>query len=170
MGVNMKGEIAVLKRMTVSELRGRYADVFGEQSRSFNRTHLVRRIAWRLQARIEGDISTRARARALEIADDADLRTNPPAVKKQSASGISAEETVEFDHDTRLPMPGTLITRTYKGSLYKVRVLPDGFEYKGETYRSLTGIAEEITGSHWNGYNFFKLDKGGNGNGKQGRK
>ena len=60
-------------------------------------------------------------------------------------------------HDKRLPMPGTVLTREYKGQLLKVTVRDDGFEYDGETYRSLSAIAKEITGSHWNGYHFFGL-------------
>jgi len=60
--------------------------------------------------------------------------------------------------DPRLPSPGTAITRKYKGRTITVTVLPDGFEYKGERYRSLTAVAKVITGSHVNGFRFFKLE------------
>ncbi len=46
----LMAEIAALEGMTVTRLRGRYADVFGEASRSGNRRWLIRRIAWRLQS------------------------------------------------------------------------------------------------------------------------
>ena len=59
--------------------------------------------------------------------------------------------------DLRLPMPGTVITRLYKGYEIAVKVLADGFEYRGQVYRSLTAIADEVTGSHWSGYRFFGL-------------
>ena len=54
-------------------------------------------------------------------------------------------------------MPGALLTRNYKGRMIRVRVLPKGFDYEGTIYRSLTAIAEAVTGVHWNGYLFFGL-------------
>ncbi len=60
------------------ELKKKYRELFGEDSKSSNKQFLFRRIAWRLQARVEGDLSERARHRAAEIADDADLRTRAP--------------------------------------------------------------------------------------------
>ena len=48
--------------------------MFGESTKTGNRTHLIKRIAWRLQALAEGDLSERARRLALEIANDADLQ------------------------------------------------------------------------------------------------
>lgn len=55
MNLNIGKEIAALKRMTVNELRGRYAEVFGEPTNTANKTWLLKRIAWRLQALAEGD-------------------------------------------------------------------------------------------------------------------
>src|SRR5437763_1361393 len=51
--------------------RHAYRELFGEESRSSNHAHLFRRIAWRLQAKAQGDLSERARKRALELAEDA---------------------------------------------------------------------------------------------------
>ena len=47
-------ELRTLATLTPTELRHRYAEVFGEASRSGNRQWLLRRIAWRLQALAEG--------------------------------------------------------------------------------------------------------------------
>lgn len=52
-------EVNRLQQMTVTELRSKYSDVFGEECRSFNKPHLVKRIAWRLQAEAEGGLSER---------------------------------------------------------------------------------------------------------------
>ncbi|MGV6815284.1 MAG: DUF2924 domain-containing protein [Phycisphaerales bacterium] len=49
--------------MTVPQLRQRYAEVFGEPTRTKSRVHLIKRIAWRTQALREGDLSERARRR-----------------------------------------------------------------------------------------------------------
>src|SRR6266700_750504 len=71
-------EIEYLREMKVGALRTKYRDVFGEESRSSNKQFLFRRIAWRLQARAEGDLSERARQRALEIAKESDLGLRAP--------------------------------------------------------------------------------------------
>lgn len=60
--------------MTVGQLRQEHIEVFGEESRSNHKQLLFRRIAWRIQALAEGGLSERARRRAMEIANDADLR------------------------------------------------------------------------------------------------
>jgi hypothetical protein len=78
MDLNIAREVAALRRMTVKELRSRYAEVFGEPTNGNHKVWLTRRIAWRLQALAEGDLSERARRRAAELANDADLRLNPP--------------------------------------------------------------------------------------------
>jgi len=54
-------------------------------------------------------------------------------------------------------MPGTQLIRQYKGRTVEVTVLEDGFEYEGRRYRSLSAVAKTVTGSHWNGFNFFGL-------------
>jgi len=67
-------EIEKLRRASLASLREKYREVFEEDTRSRHREHLFRRIAWRLQALAEGDLSERARGRAQQIARDADLR------------------------------------------------------------------------------------------------
>lgn len=61
-----------------------------------------------------------------------------------------------------LPPPGSVITRGYKRRNLQVMVLPDGFEFEGEVYKSLSAVAKAITGSHCSGNLFFRLaGKGG---------
>src|SRR5262249_8170448 len=72
--------IAKLSRMTGGQLTQKYIDVFGEETPSNNRQFLFRRI-WRIQALAEGGLSERARRRALEIANDADIRVRAPNKK-----------------------------------------------------------------------------------------
>jgi hypothetical protein len=165
--MNIGKEIAALKRMTVAELRGKYAQVFGEGTRSRHKEFLWKRIAWRLQANAEGGLPERARQRAKELAADADVRLTAPSVAP-ATDGPAKVAAVHFSQDGRLPMPGAVITRQYKGQTVEVRVLPDGFEYAGEVYRTLSAVAKAVTGTHWNGYHFFRLGmKGVSGNGQQ---
>ena len=151
-------EIENLRRLTVGGLRQKYREAFGEESRSGHKDYLFRRIAWRLQANAEGGLSERARCRALEIANDADLRIRAPKDPGGSeASHRTVVGTVGGRRDPRLPAPGTLLTRDFKGRTHVVKALANGFEYDGRTYRSLSAIAGEITGTRWNGFLFFGL-------------
>ena len=56
---------------------------------------------------------------------------------------------------------GTTLVRQWRGHTHTVLVHEDGFEYEGQRYRSLTVIAERITGAHWSGPRFFGLTKRG---------
>lgn len=157
-------EIEGLRRLTTGGLQAKYREVFGEDSRSNHKEFLFRRIAWQLQALAEGDLSERARRRALEIANDADLRTRAP--KRVSAPEAGATDRtvvtgIRGARDRRLPQPGTLLTREFKGQTYVVKVLADGFEYEGRRCKSLSAIATEIAGTRWNGFVFFGVNGGG---------
>ena len=161
MNLNIAKEVSVLKRMTVPQLRDRYAEAFGEQTRSNHKEWLIKRIAWRLQAQTEGDLSARARQRAAELANDADLRLSPPLPPK---TGVAAPErtktaALQIHGDNRLPLAGTILTRLYKGETLQVLVLADGFEFEGAVYPSLSAVAKAITGSHTSGFLFFKLNQ-----------
>jgi len=164
MSLNVAKELAALQRMTPAELRIKYAETFGEQSRSGHKAWLVKRIIWRMQANTEGDISERARQRALEIANDADLRLKAPAAPRPTRP--APERTVVATLPSargRLPAPGTVITRPYKGRTLQVAVLADGFEFEGDVFTSLSAVAKAVTGSHLNGFQFFRLGQYGGG-------
>ncbi|MCD6405218.1 MAG: DUF2924 domain-containing protein [Planctomycetes bacterium] len=154
---------ARLRDMTVPELREKYQEVFGEECRLRHKDFIRKQILWRLQANGDGDLSERARRRAQELADDADLRLVPPSAPRDSAARtrtIIREFTA--GHDQAMPLPGTILTRKYKGRTVQVMVLDKGFDYEGRVYRSLTAVAEAVTGTHWNGLAFFGLrDNGG---------
>src|SRR5882672_1448440 len=109
-------EIEGLRQLTVARLRDKYRGTFGEDSRSNNKDFLYRRIAWRLQANAEGGLSERARRRALEIANDADLRIRAPKdfLKKELDPRRTAEGSVPTQ-EPRLPIPGTMLVRRYRG-------------------------------------------------------
>ena len=155
MELNIVNEVATLQRMTIGQLRQRFAELFGEATPASNRAWLVKRIAWRMQALAEGDLSERARRRAAELARDADLRLNPP--RRPTATAAPPEPvTVPASIDPRLPPPGTILTRPYKGQLVQVQVLTDGFAYAGRVFPSLSAVAKAITGSHCNGFHFFR--------------
>lgn len=153
-------EISELQNKTVNQLVQRYEQVFNEECRSRNKQYLIRRIAWRLQANDEGGLSRAALKKAAELAEDAETRVTAP--RKTSSEGVKlvvSEPTAFVDWDPRLPPPCNIIERQYKGKMIRVIVLQDGFEYEGRRYKSLTAIAKEVSGSHCNGFLFFRLGR-----------
>jgi len=164
MDLCIENELDHLKRMTVSQLQRKYFEVFGEPTRAHNKPFLWKRIAWRLQVLAEGDISERARQRARELAREEDLRIQPPKGTFLPSLSYDMSRTAVLPfrppvRDERLPAPGTLLGRVYRGKRLEVEVLEKGFRYKGKNYPTLTAVTKEITGTHWNGYEFFGLRK-----------
>ena len=155
MELNIVNEVAALRRLSVAQLRLRFAELFGETTNASNRTWLTKRILWRMQALAEGDLSQRARQRAAELARDADLRLNAPH-HKATMTTMPEPLNAPTPLDHRLPPPGTILTRPYKGLLIQVQVLTEGFAYAGRIYPSLSAVAKTITGSHTNGFHFFR--------------
>ena len=154
MDAALQHEIECLRKLKVKELKLRYRELFGEDSRSANHQHLFRRIAWRLQARAEGDLSERARQRAAQLAEDVDLRLRAP---RRFWSQLAARDASRPERDSRLPPVGTVLRRNYQGRAIEVTVLQDGFAHDGRTYGSLSAVAHAVTGTRWNGLLFFGL-------------
>ncbi len=70
----------------------------------------------------------------------------------------SRNRPLQRERDPRLPPPGTIMTREYKGRTISIHVLSDGFEYQDQHFRSLSALAKHITrGSHCNGFAWFGL-------------
>jgi hypothetical protein len=105
-----------------------------------SRDLLIRALAHQLQERTEGGASQALRRRLRSLAGE---------FEKGGAS---------FDPGI-VPKTGTMLVRQWHGHAHTVLVREDGFEYESEHYRSLTVIAERITGAHWSGPRFFGLTK-----------
>ena len=150
--MTLQQKIAALPHLKVLDLKRMYAEEFGEATKTSNRDWLTKRLAWRLQCNALGGLSERAKARAAELANEADIRTTPPPCATPVPMGEP--------RDPRLPAPGAVITRTYKGVEHHVETLAEGFIWNGETYPTLTAVAKAVTGQHLNGFAFFGL-KGG---------
>jgi hypothetical protein len=118
---------------------------------------MLKRLAWRLQSLAEGGLSERARQRAEELANDADIRMTAPRRKSDDAAPERTTTIFLPDKpDDRLPAPGTILSRPYKGQTVQVQVLHSGFAYQGQVYPSLSAVAKAVTGSHCNGFLFFR--------------
>jgi hypothetical protein len=93
-----------------------------------------------------GALVARARVAGRRGADD-----RPPATTNDVRS---------TSRDLRLPRPGEILRRPYRDREILVRVLEAGFEFEGRRYRSLSAVAQAVTGAHWNGWLFFGLSSG----------
>jgi hypothetical protein len=74
----MHRQLDDLGKMTTSDLVQRYEDLHCHKCRTRHRAYLIRKIAWRIQANAEGGLSERARKRAAELADLAEVRVMAP--------------------------------------------------------------------------------------------
>lgn len=159
---DMPQQLAALASMSVPDLAKKYLEVYGEPTRSRNRDYLRKRLAFRIQELADEGLSPRAMARISELGDKlperwrmrqvAELKSPTPPPVAAGGHGVAVEE-----RDARLPRPGTVLTRVFKGVRYEVTVRESGIEYGGQLHRSLSSVARLITGTAWNGFTFFGL-------------
>lgn len=159
-------ELAALDQMSTGELATRYKELHGQPCCTRHRAYLIRKVAWRIQANAEGDLSERARQRAAELANDADIRVMapgtlicPPQVGQSATVTRPALARQDKPNDPRMPAPGTALVRQYRGRTIRAVILEDGksVEYNGERFGSLSALANRITRSHMSGFRFFRL-------------
>jgi hypothetical protein len=150
-------EIESLRRASLTRLREKFRQVFQEEARTRHREHLFRRIAWRLQALAEGDLTERARERANKLAQDAELRKVAPRDFFKTDGELIQTTRGNRQQDSRLPLPGTMLSRKWKGRTILVEVLAKGFRCQNQHYTSLSAVAVAVTGTRWNGLAFFRL-------------
>ena len=150
--------IMAIKDLPSKDLQKKYEEVFGgKKPTSNNRTYLWRRIAYRMQEIEFGGLPEEAQTKIQELIKEHDP-INAVATRPESAANPEANTKKQKPlRDRRLPIPGTIITKNSKGLKIEVKALEKGFEYKNVVYKSLTAIAKEITGAHWNGFLFFNL-------------
>jgi len=155
MSINVEKEASRLNSLPMRELRAEWSRVWGEECRSWNRPHLVRRILWRMT---NEPLSPEVVAAARRIAESAPARitaTRAFAARVRRATEAKPPKA----RDPRLPPAGSVIKREYKGAVVEVVAGETGFLWKGERYGSLSAVAKAACGSHVNGFAFFRLGK-----------
>jgi len=132
--------LARLKSSSVAELKQQWKELYGsEPPHHISRELLTRAVAYRIQEQVYGGLKPSTRKLLLRLADDA-----------RSGRPLKPEP-------TPAAQPGTVLMREWHGVTHEVRVLDRGVLYKRKRYRSLTEVAQLITGAHWNGPQFFGL-------------
>lgn len=139
---SLETEIGRLDDLGLKDLRARWLDLYGRPApRFFRRKLLVRAIAHQMRAQVHGGLSETTKQRLREIA---------AAVRGADVEGARIAPRIK---------PGTKLIRSHKGVTHIVLVLPEGFEWQGRQYDSLSAIATAISGTRWNGWTFFGLKK-----------
>jgi len=142
-------QIVTLQSMTVPALVAEYTRVYGKPPHvKANRIWLWRRVAYRIQELAYGGLPDDARARLEQLMAEVVV---PPA----KAIPVTQTKTTSKG---ALPA-GMTLTREWHGTAVTVRVSATGFEWDGKPYRSLSAVAQAITGQHWSGNLFFGLKK-----------
>jgi len=147
-------QILALKEIKIDELLVKYSQVFdGEKPGVNNAEYLRKKIAYRIQELAHGRLSNASKTRLEQLITVYDPINNRLLRKVKNSN----DSNIKTNRDRRLPIPGTIITKIYKGNPIKVKILEKGFEYEDKYYKSLSHVANVITGDHWNGYLFFGL-------------
>jgi len=134
-------KVAALPKMPMSELSSMWKELFQRDAPKYNKPYLVKRIAYRLQ----------------EIANNVDTALIEQRLDQYARASLSDNLKSRRRPNVHMPVAGTKLVRIHRNVEHRVTVLDDGFEYQGARYRSLSKIAEEITGAHWSGPVFFGL-------------
>jgi hypothetical protein len=128
--------IVDLETMDRAALVAAWLDTFGKPApKSLSQAFLRRFIAIEIQYRRRGGVTRKTRAALTKITDRSDLSRGP-----------------------MLESGGRLI-RDWNGVTHVVEVTENGYRWRGTTWRSLSAIAREITGTNWSGPRFFGLNR-----------
>ena len=142
MNDNIIGKVVALPTLKNDDIKKLWQELFDEPAPKKKRDYLIPRLAWRIQELAYGGLTDAAQERINRL-----MRSKEPI--KPSSNRI------------RRPAIGTKLIREYQGVQHHVTVARNGFEYQNRTYRSLSHIAREITGTRWSGPLFFGLNRSG---------
>jgi hypothetical protein len=138
----LEEEIASLPALSKAELLTRWRERLKQAPPShLNKPILVPLLAYRLQEQACGRLKPAYKRRLRELAESFDQNSS-------GSKSISSSARIK---------PGTRLIRQWDGQTHQVTVAEEGFEYKGERYKSLSEIARLITGTRWSGPLFFGL-------------
>jgi len=141
-----------LKRLELVELRRIWREIRRSGSQPHQRRLLLRELAWQLQSESFGAMDADTRRLLRAAIRGAQIETSNPRAGAGKEAGPRRRARLR---------PGAKLVRTWRGRRYEVTVHDDGrrFRYRGQTYESLTEIAEVITSAHWSGPRFFGLHR-----------
>ena len=131
-------QVMALESMKTSELESIWGKFFDHKPEIASRQHMMAKLAYRIQELAYGSLDSETEGKIKAFA----RKIQHPLDRKGKAKKFS-------------PKIGTKITKNYHGKLHEVLVVKDGFAYNDEIFKSLSAIANKITGTKWNGLKFF---------------
>jgi hypothetical protein len=145
--VALEAEIGRLPDLSLIELQNRWKTLFGHPApKSLRRNFLARAVAYQMQVEAYGGLSVATKRRLREIAN---------AVRTGDVNAMLGSSRIK---------PGTQMIRQWQKTTHTVTALAEGFEWNGRTYKSLSAVANAITGTNWNGFAFFGIKRAPSGN------
>ncbi len=136
--------IKYLEMSSVTDLKAKLTNVTGREPPRFaKRSLLTQQIAWELQVKAFGGLDPTLRRQLLAM----------------RAKGKASSNGVEVCSVPPALRPGVKLIRSWKGVTHHITVTNSGFAWRDQTYKSLSVIAREITGTSWSGPVFFGLKK-----------
>jgi hypothetical protein len=145
--VALEAEIGQLPNLSLLELRNRWKTLFGHPApKSLRRNFLARAVAYQMQVEAFGGLSVATKRRLREIAN---------AARNGETNALLGTSRIK---------PGTQMIRQWQNTTHTVTALAEGFEWDGRTYKSLSAVANAITGTNWNGFAFFGIKRAPSGN------
>lgn len=142
-GRQLLQQIHMLQDMSIAELKSQWTALIGsDPPRHAKRSFLTQTIAWELQAKSFGK-----------------LKPGVHRQLRQAGRGAGDEKQVVSEPASPTLRPGVKLIRVWKGVTHHVLVTEDGFLWQDRSWRSLSVIAREITGTQWSGPVFFGLKK-----------
>jgi len=148
---NILSQISILRTLSKEELQCKWREVFGREPPKYSRPFLLKRLIYKIQENAFGGLKSETKKKMDNLLAEGGF--NELAMRNKSGNGKRSNTDL---------IPGTLLVREWQGRRHEVTVIPDGFEYCGKRYRSLTSAAKAITGTHWNGPIFFGIRRPGN--------
>jgi hypothetical protein len=140
-------ELARLEKLPSAELVAEYRRLFGEEPRCRHRVWLFRNCAWRVQELAYGGLSQAAQGRLAQLMAE---------VRIPGIDGPALAAPVRPPDPTAPPV-GTVLEREWRGQRIRVTATAAGYDLDGRTFRSLSAIAQHVTGTKWNGRAWFGL-------------
>lgn len=127
-------QVMDLKSMSLSELNKLWDKMFDKPPAFRTKQYRIPKLAYRIQELAYGGLDNDTEKQIATAAKDIDKKSSKYA-----------------------PAVGTKIVKEYKGKMYEVLAVENGFAYGGTVFKSLSAIATQITGTKWNGLKFFNI-------------
>lgn len=128
--------------LSKKELEQIYIKTFGHFApKGYTKSYLIKEIIW------QGKYN--------KLSNDLQNRINNLVAEYEKTKSINIKKVRKFEVTI-----GTKFIREFKGEKHEVIAIENGFKYKEKTYKTLSAIANVITGTHWNGKKFFGVAYG----------